>query len=173
MVETDPQAGTTGGAATAAGSAPDHADVVALPPVVYLGALALGVVAKLVLGGSLVPGSALRAAVGAVLAVGGIALLVPFMRAFRRAGQDPNPRTPTPSLVTAGIFAWTRNPAYLGMTILYVGLALLLDNPWMLAFLVPVLVLMQFGVILREEAYLERKFGDEYRAYKEHVRRWI
>jgi protein-S-isoprenylcysteine O-methyltransferase Ste14 len=116
MVETDPRAGTTGGAATGAGSAPDHADVVALPPFVYLGALAAGVVAKLVLGGSLVPGSALRAGAGAVLVVGGIALLVPFMRAFRRAGQDPHPRTPTPSLVTGGIFAWTRNPAYLGMT---------------------------------------------------------
>jgi protein-S-isoprenylcysteine O-methyltransferase Ste14 len=54
-----------------------------------------------------------------------------------------------------------------------VGLTLLFDNPWMLAFLVPVLVLMQYGVILREEAYLERKFGDEYRAYKKQVRRWL
>jgi protein-S-isoprenylcysteine O-methyltransferase Ste14 len=151
----------------------DHADVVALPPVVYLAALAAGVVAKLVLGGSLVPGSTLRAAAGALAAIAGIALLVPFMRAFRRAGQDPHPRTPTPSLVTGGIFAWTRNPAYLGMTLLYVGLALLFDNPWMLAFLVPVLVLMQYGVILREERYLERKFGDEYRAYTKRVRRWL
>jgi protein-S-isoprenylcysteine O-methyltransferase Ste14 len=170
MAETDRAHGSIG--ASGAGPA-DHADVVALPPVVYLGALVAGVVAKLVLGGSLVPGSALRAGVGAAAAITGIALLVPFMRAFRQSGQDPHPRTPTPSLVTTGIFGWTRNPAYLGMTTLYVGLTLLFDNPWMLGFLVPVLLLMQFGVILREEAYLERKFGEEYRAYKKRVRRWL
>jgi protein-S-isoprenylcysteine O-methyltransferase Ste14 len=142
------------------GAATDHADVVALPPVIYGVALVAGVVVKLALGGSI--------AVDTWLRVG-----LRFAGIFKAAGQDKDPRTPTPALVTDGIYARSRNPAYVSLTLLQVGLACVLDNVWILVFLFPVLVLIHFGVILREEAYLERKFGDEYRSYKARVRRWI
>lgn len=61
----------------------------------------------------------------------------------------------------------------MALTLLYVAISVLADNIWMLALLVPVLLVMRFGVVMREERYLERKFGDEYRRYKGLVRRWI
>jgi protein-S-isoprenylcysteine O-methyltransferase Ste14 len=155
------------------GAAMDHADVVALPPVIYGVALVAGVVVKLALGGSIAVDSWLRLGVGIVALVLGAIGSLRFARIFQAAGQDKDPRTPTPALVTDGIYARSRNPAYVSLTLLQVGLACVLDNVWILVFLFPVLVLIHFGVILREEAYLERKFGDEYRSYKARVRRWI
>lgn len=152
---------------------PDHAEVVVLPPLIYLGALLAGLLADWLLPAGIAAGSSLRAVAGAVAVVLGILGSVRFARAFAEAGQERNPRTPTPSIVSDGLYARSRNPAYVSMTLLYLGIALLLDNLWMLLFLVPVLVLMHYGVILREEQYLEDKFGDEYRAYKARVRRWL
>ena len=152
---------------------PDHADVVALPPIIYLVALFLGLATQWSLGGALVPESTLRVVAGAVAVVLGALGSWGFVRAFAETGQDRNPRTPTPSLVTDGLFAYSRNPAYVSLTLLYLGIALLLDNVWMIVFLVPVLVLMHYGVVVREERYLTEKFGDEYRAYTERVRRWL
>jgi protein-S-isoprenylcysteine O-methyltransferase Ste14 len=154
-------------------TSPDHADVVALPPILYGVALLVGVVTQWSLGGALVPESTLRVVAGAVAVLLGALGSRSFVRAFAETGQDRNPRTPTPSLVTDGLFAYSRNPAYVSLTLLYVGIALLLDNVWMVLFLVPVLVLMHYGVILREERYLTEKFGDEYRAYTQRVRRWL
>jgi protein-S-isoprenylcysteine O-methyltransferase Ste14 len=144
-----------------------------MPPLLYLGALVAGVVAKWVLGGSIAPGSALRLVAGAVLVAAGVAVGLRFSRAFERAGQDRSPRTPTPSIVSDGLYRYSRNPAYVSLTAILLGLAFLLDNPWLLGLTVPVVVVMHFGVILREEAYLQRKFGDEYLRYKEQVRRWL
>src|SRR5207249_4132055 len=92
---------------------------------------------------------------------------------FRRAGTTPNPAKPTSALVIWGPYRFTRNPMYVGMATLYCGGTLLLNDPWPLAFLPLVMALVQRRVIAREEAYLERKFGDVYRAYKARVRRWI
>jgi protein-S-isoprenylcysteine O-methyltransferase Ste14 len=151
----------------------DHANVVVLPPLLYGGALLAGIVVKWLVGGSIVPGSTLRLVLGAGLVAAGVLVSLWFSRAFARAGQDRNPRTPTPGLVTEGLYRCSRNPAYVALTIIQIGLGLLLDNVWILVGLIPVLVVMQLGVIAREEAYLERKFGDEYRAYKATVRRWL
>jgi protein-S-isoprenylcysteine O-methyltransferase Ste14 len=154
-------------------AAEDHAEIVALPPVVYGVAVIAGVVVKLAVGGSIAPGSGLRVGIGIAALVLGALGSLRFAKIFARTGQDKDPRTPTPSLVTDGLYAHSRNPAYVSLTLLQVGLACLLDNVWILVFLLPVLALIHYGVILREEAYLERKFGDAYRSYKDRVRRWI
>jgi protein-S-isoprenylcysteine O-methyltransferase Ste14 len=105
---------------------------------------------------------------GAVLGLGLWSVIL-----FRRSGQSENPWKPTPRIVDAGPFRITRNPMYLQMLLVCIGFAVLLGN-WWIAVLTPVgaWVLQRF-VILPEEAYLERKFGETYLAYKRRVRRWL
>lgn len=71
------------------------------------------------------------------------------------------------------MFQYSRNPTYLSLTLLHVGLALVLGMPWVLLMVVPAAALTQWGVVLREEQYLESKFGEEYLRYKTRVRRWM
>jgi protein-S-isoprenylcysteine O-methyltransferase Ste14 len=93
--------------------------------------------------------------------------------AMKRAGTNIRPDQPTLAVVSDGPFRFTRNPLYLALTGLYVGITLLADALWPLLLLVPVLVVLQWGVVAREERYLEAKFGEPYRAYKARVRRWV
>jgi protein-S-isoprenylcysteine O-methyltransferase Ste14 len=97
----------------------------------------------------------------------------PAVLAFRRAETSPNPWRPTTALVTSGPYRFTRNPMYLGMALLYLGGICWGNSLWPLFALPIVLWVMQVGVIAREEAYLESLFGEEYRAYRSRVRRWI
>lgn len=90
-----------------------------------------------------------------------------------RAGVNPEPSHPTSALVTSGPFRFTRNPIYLTFTLFFFGIALLTRNAWLLVMLIPLLAVMHYGVIFREERYLARKFGLAYSAYKEQVRRWV
>ena len=110
---------------------------------------------------------------GIVLTVAAIALMVWAMPKFRQAQTSVMPYKPTTAIISTGPFAFTRNPLYLGMTLLYVGITLIGNTIWPLVLLPFVLAVMQRGVIEREERYLERKFGDEYLRYKSRVRRWI
>ncbi len=149
----------------------ETAGVIAPPPVVFLGFLWLGFVFE-----SLLPGAALPAWaqwVGAVVIVAGVALLVSFELAFKRAGTDANPYRPSTALATEGPYRFSRNPGYLGMAITYIGIALAAEAPWALVMLVPATLVIQYGVIAREEHYLERLFGEEYLSYKRTTRRWI
>jgi protein-S-isoprenylcysteine O-methyltransferase Ste14 len=100
-------------------------------------------------------------------------LLVLAVLEFKRSDTSPKPHKPTTAIVASGPYAVTRNPIYLAFTMIQVGIALWAGSGWMLAFLVPVLVLTHYGVIVREERYLERKFGDEYLNYRGRVRRWM
>ena len=111
--------------------------------------------------------------------VGGVTIaisLVLFVSAalrFRKAGTPLPPYRPSTAFVRSGPFAFSRNPVYLSLALLYTGISFLFNSAWPLLLLPLVLLVMQRGVILREEAYLERKFGDEYLDYKSRVRRWI
>jgi protein-S-isoprenylcysteine O-methyltransferase Ste14 len=107
----------------------------------------------------------------AVLLLGLVAL--PALRQFIRAGTHPEPWKPTTALVTDGPYRFSRNPMYLGFTFIYLGVACWVNTAWPVVLLPLVLLVMQYGVILREEAYLERKFGEEYRAFRRRVRRWL
>jgi protein-S-isoprenylcysteine O-methyltransferase Ste14 len=80
---------------------------------------------------------------------------------------------PTTVLVTEGPFRYSRNPIYLALTLLYLGVAFLVNAWWILLLVVPVLLVIRYGVIAREEVYLARKFGDAYRQYTTQVRRWL
>jgi len=92
---------------------------------------------------------------------------------MKQANTAINPAQPTTAIVSDGVFGLSRNPLYLSLTLLYIAISLLLGAFWALLLLLPLLVIVQIGVIEREEKYLERKFGDEYLLYKAQVRRWI
>jgi protein-S-isoprenylcysteine O-methyltransferase Ste14 len=150
----------------------DTAGVVAPPPLVYLGGLAVGFALELLLPGTSVPG-AVRWILGGVLLVAGLVLLGSFNTAFQRKGTAVEPWKPTTAIVTTGPYRLTRNPAYLGMALVYIGIALLADALWVLVPLPVVLLIIDRMVIAREERYLEGKFGQEYLDYKGRARRWI
>jgi len=156
------------------GSAParDISGVIAPPPLIFLGGLAIGFALEALLPGSSLP-DALAWILGAVLVVAGAALLFSFERAFHRKQTAANPWRPTTAIATEGPYRLTRNPAYVGMAIVYVGIAVLSQALWALLPLPIVLAIIDRGVIAREERYLERKFGEEYLAYKRRVRRWV
>ena len=90
-----------------------------------------------------------------------------------RAGSNVPTRLPTTIIVETGPYRFTRNPIYLGMVLGLIGLAIAFNSLWPLMTLVPFALVIRYGVIAREEAYLERKFGDVYRHYRARVRRWL
>jgi protein-S-isoprenylcysteine O-methyltransferase Ste14 len=147
------------------------AGVIAPPPLIYLLPLVAGLVLdRRVPIGALPEGPARLLG---TLSLAGVAVAIVALVAFHRAGTRPEPWKPTAALVTTGPYRISRNPMYLGFTFLYLGLSLWFGGYWCLVFLPLVLVVMTIGVIRREEAYLERLFGDEYRAYRARVRRWL
>lgn len=93
--------------------------------------------------------------------------------AMKRAGTNVRPDQPTLALVTDGPFRWTRNSLDLAAGGLYVSVALLVNTLWPLMLLAPLFGVLQWGVVRREERYLETKFGAVYRAYRSRVRRWF
>ena len=90
-----------------------------------------------------------------------------------RAGADPHPYEPTTAIVTTGPYAVTRNPMYVFATVVYVGIAFVVNTLWPIALLPVGIALLYYGVIAREERYMEKVFGDEYLKYKARVRRWV
>jgi protein-S-isoprenylcysteine O-methyltransferase Ste14 len=118
------------------------------------------------------PGVAQHAAGWALVAVA-VLLSGSAVFLFRRAGTTPNPTRPTTALVVHGPYRFTRNPMYVGFAVLYVGVTLLVNSAWPFVFFPVLITLLDRLVIVREEAYLEAKFGDAYRSYKAQVRRWM
>jgi protein-S-isoprenylcysteine O-methyltransferase Ste14 len=109
---------------------------------------------------------------GALILIG-LALFAAGVRNFSRADTPLPTNRPARVLVTTGIHRWTRNPVYLGFFLGYAGIGVAALSPWILIFLLPLVVTIRYGVVAREEAYLERRFGDAYRDYKVRVRRWL
>lgn len=152
----------------------DSAGVRFPPPFIYLGALLLGLAAEQFV--------ALRSfgmdrwvliSIGALLFTAGATIMLAAAGLFRRLGTNVPPSQPTTHIATTGPYRWTRNPMYLGMALIYVGLAFGFDGPIALALLPFVLIAIQTQVITRDERYLEAKFGGDYGQYKAKVRRWI
>jgi protein-S-isoprenylcysteine O-methyltransferase Ste14 len=110
---------------------------------------------------------------GLVILVMSIILARSAETAMKRAGTNIRPDRPTLAIVTDGPFRFSRNPLYLAAAGLYLAVALLVNTLWPLLLLVPVLLVLHWGVIRREERYLEAKFGDSYREYRARVRRWV
>jgi len=154
--------------------ASDGARVRFPPPLIYLAGLALGIAADRL---AHLPRLGLRPVVsdvvGIAFVVAGFAVSFAGAGLFMRRGTAIIPYKPASALVTSGIYGWTRNPMYLGMALIYVGVAALFNSIASLILLPLVLATVQTQVIAREEAYLERAFGAEYVAYKKRVRGWI
>jgi protein-S-isoprenylcysteine O-methyltransferase Ste14 len=150
----------------------DTPGVIAPPPLIYLTALVIGLALGYLGPTPFLPRS-LAYGLGAVLVLIGAWIIISARRMMQRAGTAIRPTIPTTALVITGPFRFTRNPLYVGATLIYVGIAVAARSLWALALLLIVLVVMQRGVIDREEHYLERKFGADYVRYKERVRRWI
>ena len=151
------------------------AGVIGRPPVLCLGALVLGLGADrlLPLVFAVPGGDPILWTVGAFLILIGVALMIASIRNFLRAATPVPTNQPTRTLVTTGIHGWTRNPIYLGMFLIYGGIGVAAHSTWVLVFTLPLAILIRYGVVAREEAYLERRFGDAYLDYKRHVRRWL
>ena len=147
------------------------------PPVVFFGPLVLGLLLNRKLPAPFLPHRSSRI-LGLPLLSSGLLLGGWFYRTMKRAGTpiigEPFvPGRPTSSLVTDGPFRYTRNPGYLGLALLYAGIAVLRNALWAILLLPVVVYVIQREVIGREESYLERTFGEEYLAYKARVRRWV
>jgi protein-S-isoprenylcysteine O-methyltransferase Ste14 len=156
-------------------SQPDFADVAVKPPLLFLGAVAAGLLLSLALpiGPGLGSANELAITVGLILVVLGFALAAFSVRTFTCAGADVVPGHPATTLVTHGPYRVTRNPIYIGFTLAYFGIAILATSVWMLFLLVPLLIVLQRGVVEREESYLNAKFGEAYDKYKVRVPRWL
>ncbi|HYN82422.1 MAG TPA: isoprenylcysteine carboxylmethyltransferase family protein [Gemmatimonadaceae bacterium] len=111
--------------------------------------------------------------IGVALIAVGVVLGVSAFVQFLRKHTAVMPYRPTTAIIRSGPFRITRNPVYLALTLGYIGVALMMNSAWPLLLLPLVLLVMHRGVVLREERYLEQKFGDEYNSYKVSVRRWI
>ena len=150
----------------------DNPGVVARPPLLYLVAFLVALVCQWVWPmpifgqtGALLPGLALIAP--------GVAIALWGRRTMQAAGTNINPTLPATAIVTSGPFRYSRNPLYIALTLLYLGLTLAFNTLWGIIVLVPLLIVMHRGVVLREERYLEKKFGESYRQYRSRVRRYV
>ena len=150
----------------------DAPGVIALPPLIFLTVLVIGVAAHLLFPVAILPHLPWRI-LGAVLALTAGTIALSARAQMKRAGTNIHPTLPATAIVTGGPYRFTRNPMYLSLCLLNLGIGLLLCD------LIPVLLtlvlatVLQTGVIVREERYLEAKFGEVYSSYRRHVRRWL
>lgn len=148
----------------------------ARPPLLFLACLALGLALDRLLPLPLPFADRLPWSVGTA---GGVLILIGFgiavagARNFSRAATPVRSNQPVRALVTTGIHGWSRNPIYVGMIFVYAGIGLAARSPWVLILALPLVVILRYGVVAREETYLERRFGDAYRDYRARVRRWL
>ena len=115
----------------------------------------------------------ISAAVAGCFLLAGIALFAAGVRNFSSAGTPVPGTQPTRRLVTGGIHGWSRNPIYVAMFLIYAAIGLTVRSAWILLLMLPIAITMRYGVVAREESYLERRFGGAYREYKGRARRWL
>jgi protein-S-isoprenylcysteine O-methyltransferase Ste14 len=154
---------------------PSHEDkpgVPIAPPLLFVLPILASVAVELFFPTSFTRGS-VRWIAGVLLFVLGLSLNIIGFVTQKRAGTDPIPFHPSTRIVTHGLYRFTRNPMYIGFAFWTLGLAVMVDSVWMLMAVPLGLILTDLLVVRREEAYLERKFGEEYLEYKRRVRRWI
>ncbi len=153
-------------------AAKDTAGAVAPPPLLFAGFLAAGFLLDAIWP-TVVFGHPWRFWVGGLLFVLGVLLMTAGVSRFNRAGTNVPTYRPTTALVTGGPYRYSRNPLYISLFLAYAGIGIVADNLWILALGVPLFLIMRYGVVAREERYLERKFGQAYLDYKASVRRWL
>jgi protein-S-isoprenylcysteine O-methyltransferase Ste14 len=153
----------------------DNPGIVAPPPLIALATLLLGLLTDWLLPVYVIDtlfSVWVRAFLGGVLLATGAAFAIAGRQRFIEAGTNVHPWKPSLHLATAGIFQYVRNPMYVGLMVMVGGLGLAFASDWTLVLLIVMALVLRNGVILREERYLDAKFGEEYRAYKSKVARW-
>ncbi len=150
----------------------DSPGVIAIPPLIFGAFLAAGLVLEYLFPWPMLA-QIVQYSAGGVVILGSFVLMPGTLMRFRRAGTHLDVRKPTNAIITGGPYRVSRNPIYLSMMLLYLGIGLMVDGLWVILLAVPLAVVIHHGVILREERYLEQKFGAEYLAYRGSVRRWI
>lgn len=153
-------------------SSPDTLGHVLPPPLIFLLAIVVGFLFERVFPVSVVPHLVAWVA-GPAFVVLGAFIGVVSLGAFFRAGTSPLPIRATTALVIEGPYRFSRNPMYLGLSVLYLGIALWMGGLWPLVLLPVVIAVLQRQVIVREEQFMEQRFGEDYLRYKARVRRWI
>ncbi|MEG3179666.1 methyltransferase family protein [Sphingomonas sp. LT1P40] len=153
----------------------DTAGVIAPPPLIFLAFLIAGVALEygVVRTQGLDMPASLRWTAVALFALAGAAFIAAAVRNFGKAGTPPPPWQPTTALVVTGIYRFTRNPMYLGMTLLYIALGIAANAPVVFWLLIPLIMTIHYGVIVREERYMAAKFGTPYIDYAHRVPRWL
>jgi protein-S-isoprenylcysteine O-methyltransferase Ste14 len=153
----------------------DKANVRIPPPVISLAGICIGVIAHFLAVPLAIPHMPLsfRICCGVFLGLGGLAAMGLSFNLFKRTGQKPEPWTPTPNLICNGTYRYSRNPMYIGLVLFQSGIGISTGVFWITVMVLPVLVAICYMVVLPEEEYLQRKFGEEYLQYKSSVRRWI
>ena len=142
------------------------------PPAIYLGAIVTAIVLNWIVPLDSNLSWPIRAIGGAVLA-GGILLDLAAILTLKRHNTGLRPDRAASALVTDGPYALSRNPIYLGNTVALLGAAVLFDLPWLAILLLPCTLLVHRLAVLREEAHLAARFGEEWSRYASRVRRWI
>jgi protein-S-isoprenylcysteine O-methyltransferase Ste14 len=142
------------------------------PPVVYLGAIALGLLLPVAWPVRLVS-RAVSVPLGGTAVLVAVALFLSAVRTFRTAGTPVPGNRPTTTIVRTGPYRCSRNPIYLSFSLLHLGVACGVNSLWLLVTLLPAVALMSFVVIPREEHYLETCFPSDYLPYRASVRRWL
>lgn len=153
-------------------SLPDRADVIAFPPLLFGGTLLLALLLRFLFPTPFVPTPA-ALTTGIVIALVGVCILLLGFREMIRHKTTINPSGVTTTIVSRGVYRYTRNPMYIALTLFYMGIGIAANAWWGFLLLIPLLIVVQRGIIEREERYLTRKFGDEYLHYKQKVRRWL
>ena len=150
----------------------DHANVIGYPPLIALAFTAVGGIVHYFWPVSV----ALRPIAWTLAGVAGVASMSLARWGawqLKHAGTAIDPYGSSSAIVTSGPYAYSRNPLYLAIGLLFAALALACNSVAMLAMIPPWFVIMHFGVVLREEQYLAAKFGATYTAYQRQVRRWF
>ena len=151
----------------------DRANAIVRPPVALLAACLAGLLADWLFPLKLLPASVPNVLLGSFIFVDGLALAIWAITTIRGAGTHVETTQPTTAIVADGPYRFSRNPIYLAMGLGLVGLAIGFNTVWILVALAAFYLVVRYGVIAREEAYLERKFGAVYLGYKSRVRRWL
>jgi protein-S-isoprenylcysteine O-methyltransferase Ste14 len=151
----------------------DTANVIVRPPIAWALAVLAGLALQWLMPLRFMPAAVSAPLLGGAVVVVAVALFAWAIATISRAGSQVPTNRPTTTIVDAGPYRFTRNPIYLGMFLGIAGLAIAFDSLWLLLALVLFALIIRYGVVAREEAYLERKFGDVYRGYRSRVRRWL
>jgi len=155
------------------GPPPKVAKIAFQPPLIFLGSIVVGTALHTFTRGEGWNGGVLQIILGILIGAAGIALSMWSIRQYQIADTSPDPREEAKALIDTGPYARSRNPLYVAMALMQVGLGTAIDEPLIVWLVLPALFLIRHGVIAAEEKYLEEMFGDQYLAYRKRVRRWF